>query len=457
VNSDNGAAIETEGLEFSYIDGTKALANVSIRIPAGKKVAFLGPNGAGKTTLFLHFNGLVKPDRGKVYVAGKEVRYDRASLLEVRKKVGIVFQDPDTQLFSSSVKQEISFGPLNLGLSREATEQRVRQAMEDTGILDLQDKPTHFLSYGQKKRVAIADILAMQPQVLVCDEPTAWLDVKHSRQIMEILDRCNARGVTVIISTHDVDMAYAWSDYIFVMKDGQVISEGVPLEIFADREVLQEAELDEPLLFKLSKELAGKGCLKEAAPAKSVEELIGRIVNMDYSLANLCKQGKQLCHGKGNNLSIDIEDVECYCKQVKDWFFKSGGDDFMKKGVLVLGHGSRRQAANEELSKLVEMVQAEMGVRTAPAYFQFAKPSLADVVESFVSEGIEEIIIVPALLFPGIHLMEDIPQALEELKLKYGEKVNFHLTPALGADPRLAEIIMERVQSAEKNLLQDRD
>ena len=129
----------------------------------------------------------------------------------------------------------------------------------------------------------------------------------------------------------------------------------------------------------------------------------------------------------------------------------------MIKGVLVLGHGSRRQAANEELSKLVEMVQAEMGVRTAPAYFQFAKPSLADVVESFVSEGIEEIIIVPALLFPGIHLMEDIPQALEELKLKYGEKVNFHLTPALGADPRLAEIIMERVQSAEKNLLQDRD
>jgi len=277
VTSDNGAAIETEGLEFSYVDGTKALANVSLRIPAGKKVAFLGPNGAGKTTLFLHFNGLVKPDRGKVYVAGREVRYDRASLLEVRKKVGIVFQDPDTQLFSSSVRQEISFGPLNLGLSREVTEQRVRQAMEDTGILDLQDKPTHFLSYGQKKRVAIADILAMQPQALVCDEPTAWLDVKHSRQIMEILDRCNARGVTVIISTHDVDMAYAWSDYIFVMKDGQVISEGVPLEIFADREVLQEAELDEPLLFKLSKELAGKGCLKEAAPAKSVEELIGRI------------------------------------------------------------------------------------------------------------------------------------------------------------------------------------
>ncbi len=450
MTSDNGAAIETEGLEFSYIDGTKALANVSIRIPAGKKVAFLGPNGAGKTTLFLHFNGLVKPDRGKVYVSGKEVRYDRASLLEVRKKVGIVFQDPDTQLFSSSVKQEISFGPLNLGLSRELTEQRVRQAMEDTGILDLQDKPTHFLSYGQKKRVAIADILAMQPEVLVCDEPTAWLDVKHSRQIMGILDHCNARGATVIISTHDVDMAYAWSDYIFVMKDGQVIKEGVPLEIFSDRQVLQEAGLAKPVVFELSGELLGKGCLKEGAPAKSVEELISRIRKMNCSSADLCQQGKQP-YGKGNNLSIEIKDVECYSEQVKAWFFKSGGDDFMKKGVIVLGHGSRRQAANEELSKLVEMVQAKLGARTEPAYFQFAKPSLAEVVESFVSEGIREIIIVPALLFPGIHLIEDIPETLEELKLKYGEKVNFHLTPALGADPRLAEIIMERVQSVKKS------
>lgn len=129
----------------------------------------------------------------------------------------------------------------------------------------------------------------------------------------------------------------------------------------------------------------------------------------------------------------------------------------MKKGVLVLGHGSRRQAANEELIKLVEMVQANLGVRTAPAYFQFARPSLADGVESFVGEGIEEIIIVPTLLFPGVHLKEDIPQALEELKRQYGERVRFHLTPALGPDPRVAEIIMERARSAENNLLQDSD
>ena len=385
----SGSAIETRGLEFSYVDGTKALVEMNIAIPAGKKVAFLGPNGAGKTTLFLHFNGLIKPDGGKVYVAGQEVRYDRASLLDVRKKVGIVFQDPETQLFSSSVRQEISFGPLNLGLSKEVTEKRVCQAMEDTEILDLQDKPTHFLSYGQKKRVAIADILAMQPEVLVCDEPTAWLDVKHTRQVMEILGRCNERGVTVIISTHDVDMAYSWADYIFVMKDGQVIGEGAPLEIFDDDELLKDAELARPLLYELSGVLAAKGCCEKGVPAKSVQELINRIRGLNnFSQgavdANSYRwhKGKLLRRGYttgtcaaaagraavlvlkgqypeqvevllpgGNSLSIEIAGIENCGGQAKAWVIKDGGDDpdvtdgarieatakFLKEGIVVRG------------------------------------------------------------------------------------------------------------------------
>lgn len=387
MNSES--AIETKGLEFSYVDGTNALAKMNITIPAGKKIAFLGPNGAGKTTLFLHFNGLIKPDKGKVYVAGQEVRYDHASLLNVRKKVGIVFQDPDTQLFSSSVRQEISFGPLNLGLSRDVVEERVNKAMEDTGILDLQDKPTHFLSYGQKKRVAIADILAMQPEVLICDEPTAWLDVKHSRHVMEILTGCNFRGVTVIISTHDVDMAYSWADYIFVMKDGQVIGEGTPLEIFDDHRLLQEAELARPLLFELSGELTSKGCLQQGAPVKSVKELISRIQEREDSSEGASDpethrwyQGKLLRRGyttgtcaaaagraavlalkgensdqvpvllpAGNILSIKIEGIECSGDQAVAWVTKDGGDDpditdgarieasakFLPEGIVIRG------------------------------------------------------------------------------------------------------------------------
>ncbi|MGB9792695.1 MAG: energy-coupling factor ABC transporter ATP-binding protein [Thermacetogeniaceae bacterium] len=271
------AILETRGLCFSYVDGTQALSDVSISIPAGKKVAFLGPNGAGKTTLFLHFNGLIRPDRGRIYFAGREVRYDHASLLELRKRVGIVFQDPETQLFSASVKQEISFGPLNLGLPRETVIQRVHKAMRDTGILDLQNKPTHFLSYGQKKRVAIADVLAMEPEVLICDEPTAWLDVRHSEEIMKLLAEINKKGVTVIISTHDVEMAYSWADYIFVMKAGRVIGEAPPEAIFRDKGLLKEAELQRPWLLELYEELERKGWLRGGVPPRDFREFLRRI------------------------------------------------------------------------------------------------------------------------------------------------------------------------------------
>lgn len=269
--------LETKGLRFSYVDGTQALDNINLSIPAGKKVAFLGPNGAGKTTLFLHFNGLIRPDRGKVYFAGQEVCYHRTALLELRKKVGIVFQDPDTQLFSSSVREEISFGPLNLGLSREDVLGRVNWAMEETGIIDLRDRPTHFLSYGQKKRVAIADILAMQPQVLICDEPTAWLDSRHAAQVMELFCTINNRGVTVIISTHDVDLAYSWADYIFVMKTGMVIGEGMPEQIFEDSRLLEAAELERPWLLDLYEELKGRGLVSAGRYPKTKQELFARI------------------------------------------------------------------------------------------------------------------------------------------------------------------------------------
>jgi cobalt transport protein ATP-binding subunit len=187
--------LEARGVSFSYPDGTQALVDVNLSIPGGKKAAFLGPNGAGKTTLFLHFNGILRPQRGKIYFSGEGVRYHHAALLELRKRVGIIFQDPETQLFSASVRQEISFGPLNLGLSREEVGERVEKAMAATGTLPLQDRPTHFLSYGQKKRVAIADILAMQPQVLICDEPTACLDIKHAGQIMKLFDEINRSGL----------------------------------------------------------------------------------------------------------------------------------------------------------------------------------------------------------------------------------------------------------------------
>jgi len=285
--------LEAKGLNFSYPDGTQALIDINLSIPRGKKTAFLGPNGAGKTTLFLHFNGILKPERGKIYFAGQEVCYHHTALLELRKKVGIVFQEPDTQLFSASVRQEVSFGPLNLGLSREEAEERVNEAMEATDILDLRDRPTHFLSYGQKKRVAIADILAMQPQVLICDEPTAWLDTRHAARIMELFHKINRAGVTIIFSTHDVDLAYSWADYIFIMKDGMVIGEGAPERVFCDDRLLEEAELERPWLLDVYEELKRRGFVAANSPPRTREEFFLSLAGKEScSLAREERKGR---------------------------------------------------------------------------------------------------------------------------------------------------------------------
>lgn len=243
--------IETVNLNFKYQDGTVALNNVSLKIEKGKKVSFLGVNGSGKSTLFLNFNGILKPSSGKVLYDGNEIKYNRASLHTLRKNIGIVFQDPDNQLFSASVYQEVSFGPMNLKLDESEVRNRVEVALANTGMIEFSDKAVHFLSYGQKKRVAIADIIAMKPEIIILDEPTSSLDPKHSKQIVQIFDELNEEGMTVILSTHDVELAYAWSDYIFVMKDGEIIREGTPYEIFSNDELIFNSYLEKPLVLEI--------------------------------------------------------------------------------------------------------------------------------------------------------------------------------------------------------------
>jgi len=214
-------------------------------------ISFLGVNGSGKSTLFLNFNGILKPSSGKVLYAGKEIKYNRKSLHDLRKNIGIVFQDPDNQLFSASVYQEVSFGPMNLKLEQGEVRNRVDSALTDTGMIGFKDKAVHFLSYGQKKRVAIADIIAMNPEIIILDEPTSSIDPKHSKQIVKIFDELNEKGMTVILSTHDVELAYGWSDYIFVMKDGKIVKEGTPYAIFSDDELIFNSYLEKPLLLEI--------------------------------------------------------------------------------------------------------------------------------------------------------------------------------------------------------------
>lgn len=251
--------IETTNLNFKYQDGTKALNNISLKIEKGKKVSFLGVNGSGKSTLFLNFNGILKPSSGKVFYDGNEIKYNTESLRSLRKNVGIVFQDPDNQLFSASVYQEVSFGPMNLKLEESEVRNRVEQALNNTGMLGSSDKAVHFLSYGQKKRVAIADIIAMKPEIIILDEPTSSIDPKHSKQIVQIFDELNEKGMTVILSTHDVELAYTWSDYIFVMKDGEIINEGTPYEIFSDDELIFNSYLEKPLVLEVYEVLCKNG------------------------------------------------------------------------------------------------------------------------------------------------------------------------------------------------------
>ncbi len=186
--------IEAVNVEYSYPDDTKALLKVSLQVEKGEKLAILGSNGAGKSTLFMQFNGIYRPTSGCIKYQGQDISYKKMALIELRKKVGIVFQDPESQLFSASVWQDISFGPLNLGLSNEEVKARVKQVLLDTETTDLQDKPTHLLSYGQKKRVSIAGVLAMEPEVIIFDEPTAGLDPRHARELMQLLEKLSKEG-----------------------------------------------------------------------------------------------------------------------------------------------------------------------------------------------------------------------------------------------------------------------
>lgn len=265
--------LEAIDITFEYSDGTKALDCVNISIEKGKKIAVLGPNGAGKTTLFLHFNGILKPKSGKILYKGEEINYSHSELVKLRKNVGIVFQNPDIQLFSASVYQEISFGPMNLGYPENIVKEKVENAMKETRIIDLKDKPTHFLSYGQKKSVSIADIIVMEPEVIILDEPTVYLDPKHVQEVMGLFDKLVEEGKTIILSTHDVDFAYSWADYIYVMKNGKVVAKGEPTVVFANAKELDWSDLRKPMLLEIYEILKEKGIINGSNIPKNIEEL----------------------------------------------------------------------------------------------------------------------------------------------------------------------------------------
>lgn len=243
--------IETKKISYHYPDGTEALKKVDFTVKKGKIVALLGPNGAGKSTLFLHFNGILRPSSGSITIDGEPLRYEKQNLLKVRQKVGIVFQNPDDQLFAPTVMEDVAFGPMNIGLTDEEVEKRVKEALKRVGMDGLGNKAPHHLSGGQKKRVAIAGILAMKPEIMVLDEPTSGLDPKGASQIMHLLYNLNKEGMTIVISTHDVELVPLYAYNVYILSEGEIIKKGSPWEVFEDVKTIREANLRLPRIAHL--------------------------------------------------------------------------------------------------------------------------------------------------------------------------------------------------------------
>lgn len=278
----NESHLSVKNLSYTYPDGTRALKNVNMEIFKGEKVAIMGPNGAGKSTLFSHFNGLTEPTSGYLELDGKKMEYDKKTLLEIRQKVGIVFQDPNDQLFAPTVKEDVAFGPMNLGLDYEEVEKRVNEALELVGMKKFKDKTPHHLSGGQQKRVAIAGIIAMRPEIMILDEPTAGLDPQGVDQVLTILNNLNKDGMSIVISSHDIEMVNGFAEKIFVLYEGEILASGDKHEIFSNKELLKKAHLKAPITTEILYKLKEKGFNVDTTKI-NIDEVIDEIMKIKKS------------------------------------------------------------------------------------------------------------------------------------------------------------------------------
>lgn len=250
--------IETRDLTHVYRGKIKALDGINFSAKPGERIAIIGANGAGKSTLFKHFNGILKPTSGEVLIKGEAV--NKKNILDVRRTVGVVFQDPDDQIFAPTVKQDVAFGPMNLGLPPDVIEKRVHEALELVRLTGFEERAPHHMSTGEKKKVAMAGILAMQPEVLVLDEPTAGLDPGGALRLIRLINDMNRYlGITIITATHEVDIVPLLADRVCIMSEGRIIGDGTPQEIFSTDELIKKTHLRLPIVAQLLELLQNEG------------------------------------------------------------------------------------------------------------------------------------------------------------------------------------------------------
>lgn len=236
----------------------------------------MGSNGAGKSTFFLHLNGVLQAGKGKIFYGGAEIR--RKDLNGLRKHVGFVFQDADNQMIASSVQAEVAFGPMNLKLPKEEVKKRVSEALEYMDLQGYRERPPHYLSGGEKKRVSIADIIAMKPEVILFDEPTAALDPLGGELLEDVLERLSKEGKTLLVSTHDVDFAYRWAERALIFHQGKLAADGGTLEIFQQEQVLRETHLKKPEMLTVYEALLQKGRIRKGSYPRRAGELPGALI-----------------------------------------------------------------------------------------------------------------------------------------------------------------------------------
>ena len=273
TQSKQSPLLELENVTFRYPDGNVGLDGCSLTIGKGSRNSLIGANGAGKTTLFQHANGLLRHQSGAIRYAGQPLDYSRSGLRTLRSAVGLVFQNPDQQLFSASVQEDVSFGPLNLGLDMDTVRQRVQDALSAVRMAEYADRPVHNMSFGQKKRVCIAGVLAMEPQLLILDEPMAGLDHAMRQELLAVFDHLHSRGITLLLATHDIDFAYRWADRIHVMTGGQCTAAFDATDFPDNAHALAAAGLPVPGIIELHRQLVAAGHIPVGQSPRSIGEL----------------------------------------------------------------------------------------------------------------------------------------------------------------------------------------
>ena len=263
--------LQVRDLQYAYSDEKMALKGVDLDIRQGERIAVMGSNGAGKSTFFLNINGVLQSEHGEIFYRGQKMT--KKTMNDLRTNVGIVFQDADSQIIASTVQSEVSFGPMNLKLSRNDVRDRVDEALSYMNLTDFRHRPPHYLSGGEKKRVSIADIIAMHPEIIIFDEPTAALDPVNADMLEEVLEKMAQEGKTIMISTHDVDFAYRWAERVVVFCDGKIIADDAPLAVFSNETIIRQANLKRPMMLDIFETMREKGLVKDdRSYPKNVEE-----------------------------------------------------------------------------------------------------------------------------------------------------------------------------------------